>query len=122
MAEHEHDERLAALAERAERGELPVPPGVRIQRASDEGPDGAAELLSSLSAAGCASSPPGYGEERRRRDFRLFSATWRTNAFMGSEYAQRRLHQWAPLFFAAVQQNIKMWLQGVDSCDPALST
>jgi len=51
MDEHEDDERLAALAERAERGELPVPPEARIQRASDEGPAGAAELLEMTGAS-----------------------------------------------------------------------
>lgn len=51
MCEHNDDERLAALAERAERGELPVPPGARIQRASDEGPAGAAELLEMTGAS-----------------------------------------------------------------------
>lgn len=51
MDEHEDDERLATLAERAERGEIPVPPGARIQSASDEGPAGAAELLEMTGAS-----------------------------------------------------------------------
>lgn len=51
MDEHEDDERLVVLAQRAEPGEIPVPPGARIQSASDEGPAGAAELLEMTGAS-----------------------------------------------------------------------
>lgn len=51
MCEREDDERLAAHAERVERGELPVPPESWVQRASDGGPVGAAELLEMTGAS-----------------------------------------------------------------------
>lgn len=45
MGGREDDERLAAFAEWVERSEHSVLPGVLVQRACDEGPAGAAELL-----------------------------------------------------------------------------